>query len=88
HFELWLNGLHHRDISANNLMYYRDAEGHVFGVLNDFDLSIVASLAGEFGTERTGTVPFMATDLMGNDDETPVHIYEFDVESFIYVLLW
>ncbi|KAI0087700.1 hypothetical protein BDY19DRAFT_1057797 [Irpex rosettiformis] len=88
HFELWLNGLHHRDISTNNLMYYRDAEGHVVGVLNDFDLSIVASLADEFESERTGTMAFMATHFMQSDGKSAVHIYEYDVESFIYILLW
>ena len=68
-------GLHHRDISANNLMYDRDEKGHVIGVLNDFDLSIVSSLAEEFGTERTGTVPFMAIDLMECSDKSLVHLY-------------
>ena len=86
-------------------MYDRDEKGHVIGVLNDFDLSIVSSLAEEFGTERTGTVPFMAIDLMERSDKPLVHLYgeflsscfsqqyltmivEYDVESFIYVLLW
>ena len=98
-------GLHHRDISSDNLMYDRDEKRRVIGVLNDFDLSIVSSLAEEFGTERTGTVPFMAIDLMERSDKPLVHLYgeflsscfsqqyltmivEYDVESFIYVLLW
>lgn len=67
--------MHHRDISSDNLMYDKDEKGRVIGVLNDFDLSIVSSLAEEFGTERTGTVPFMAIDLMRYTDKPLVHLY-------------
>lgn len=35
---------------------------------------------------RTGTLPFMATDLLVGDP--PPHLYRYDLESFFYVLLW
>ena len=83
HFELWKWGLHHRDISSGNLMYTRDEQGRVVGVLNDFDLSVLASLASEFSTERTGTVPFMATDLLRFVDGCLPHLYGMSCASCV-----
>ncbi|KAI0091376.1 hypothetical protein BDY19DRAFT_930073 [Irpex rosettiformis] len=88
HFQLWMKHLHHCDISSDNLMYDRDEEGRVVGVLNDFDLSILAPLADKFRTGCMGTVPFMATVLMRPGGTALPHLFEYDVESFIYVLLW
>ncbi|KAH7891060.1 hypothetical protein F5I97DRAFT_2071501 [Phlebopus sp. FC_14] len=88
HLMLWQNGVYHRDVSPSNLMYYRDEDGNVVGVLNDFDLASTSDRAT--GTERTGTVPFMALDLLTKPalrgDVT--HLYEHDAESFIWVLTW
>ncbi|KAH7889059.1 hypothetical protein F5I97DRAFT_1828322 [Phlebopus sp. FC_14] len=87
HFVLWTNGVRHRDVSPSNLMY-RIVNGKIVGVLNDFDL---ASLGGGVtGTERTGTVPFMALDLLTEEALTGevTHLYEHDAESFIWVLTW
>ena len=36
---------------------------------------------------RTGTVPFMAMDLLQHD-EPPVHLYRHDLESFFWVLVY
>ncbi|KAI9460375.1 hypothetical protein HD554DRAFT_2133358 [Boletus coccyginus] len=87
HLALWKNGVHHRDISASNLMY--KVEGSlVVGVLIDFDLAtIVDSVTGN---ERTGTVPFMALDLLSKEVLAGKieHIYAYDAESFIWVLVW
>src|ERR1700710_475849 len=58
HRILWKYGVRHRDISASNLMYYKTSNGLIIGVLNDYDLSSVRDTPT--GTERTGTVPFMA----------------------------
>ena len=69
-------------------MYYRNSKGEVIGVLNDYDLSSMKDVPT--GRERTGTVPFMALDLL--DDEAiegkVEHLYQHDAESFIWVLTW
>ncbi|KAN0086250.1 hypothetical protein V8E55_007384 [Tylopilus felleus] len=62
HLALWNNKVYHRDISSSNLMYYKDQDGKICGVLNDFDLASTQETAT--GTERTGTIPFMALDLL------------------------
>jgi len=69
-------------------MYYRNSKGEVVDVLNDYDLSSMKDIPT--GRERTGTIPFMATDLL-----TPAaingeveHLYQHDAESFIWVLTW
>ncbi|KAH7891076.1 hypothetical protein F5I97DRAFT_1841644, partial [Phlebopus sp. FC_14] len=88
HLVLWQNGVYHRDVSPSNLMYYRDKDGNVVGVLNDFDLASLGD--GVTGTERTGTVPFMALDLLTEKAlrGEVTHLYEHDAESFIWVLIW
>jgi len=66
-------------------MYYRK-NGHLFGVLIDFDL---ASLAGEpsHNWRRTGTRPFMACgSLLGGG--TFHHLYKHDAESFFWVVVY
>ncbi|KAH7891085.1 hypothetical protein F5I97DRAFT_1923646 [Phlebopus sp. FC_14] len=82
------NGVYHRDVSPSDLMYSRDKDGNVVGVLNDFDLASTSDRAT--GTERTGTVPFMVLDLLTKPalrgDVT--QLYEHDAESFIWVLTW
>jgi serine/threonine protein kinase len=82
----------HRDISLNNLMYYRDHDNHkIYGVLNDFDLSHQMTgkhpHPGPASTkQRTGTLPFMAIDFFY---DTPViHGYRHDLESFMWVMLF
>ena len=37
---------------------------------------------------RTGTVPFMALDLLTEDGPVPKHLYRHDLESFLWVLIW
>ena len=39
HYRLWMNGIHHGDISFNNLMYDTLATNGPVGTLNDFDLT-------------------------------------------------
>ncbi|KIK32859.1 hypothetical protein CY34DRAFT_814033 [Suillus luteus UH-Slu-Lm8-n1] len=94
HRALWKKGVHHRDVSPSNLMGYR-LHGRFWSVLNDFDLSSIIQIMSSTkdaprGLERTGTVPFMALDLltpkaiMGDVE----HVYRHDAESFIWVLTW
>ena len=59
HCRLWVDGIHHGDVSFDNLMYSISATGKPEGVLSDCDLASW----NEFPTtnsDRTGTVPFMA----------------------------
>ncbi|KAH7927549.1 hypothetical protein BV22DRAFT_264501 [Leucogyrophana mollusca] len=90
HRDLWKGGVHHRDISAGNLMYYRNRDGVVVGVLNDFDLATFVIGKGPTGNQRTGTVPFMARQLLTKEglDGEITHVYRHEVESFIWVLVW
>jgi len=84
-----MNGILHRDISRSNLMVYKNANGEWTGVLNDYDLSSTRQ-DGPSGNERTGTVPFMAIDLLREQalEGTVENLYRHDVESLIWVLAW
>ncbi|KAF8430631.1 hypothetical protein L210DRAFT_3730569, partial [Boletus edulis BED1] len=62
HYVLWKGGVYHWDISPSNLMYRIDKQNQIVAVLNDFDL---ASMEATFiRTQCTGTVPFMAVQLL------------------------
>jgi hypothetical protein len=68
-------------------MYKRDEDtGEVIGVLADFDLS---SLQGKdiSNAERTGTVPFMALDLLSKDALAGKmeHDYGHEAEAYFWV---
>ncbi|OAX42207.1 hypothetical protein K503DRAFT_661385, partial [Rhizopogon vinicolor AM-OR11-026] len=92
HHILWQKGVRHRDISPSNLMFYFswDSSGRdvAVGILNDYDLSSLKK--GPTGRERTGTVPFMAIDLLTKKSLAGEveHLYRHDAESFIWVLTW
>ncbi|KAF8146385.1 hypothetical protein K438DRAFT_1628156 [Mycena galopus ATCC 62051] len=75
----------HRDISVDNLMFRR-IDGKIFGVLNDFDLSVVLSDSPSTSEQRTGTAPYMALDLL-MPGLPPPHLYRFDLESLFYVMV-
>ncbi|KAF8875297.1 hypothetical protein BD779DRAFT_1563794 [Infundibulicybe gibba] len=87
HLDLWRGGVRHCDISVSNLMYDEISKR---GILNDFDLALLRIHRSPSGTERTGTMPFMALDLL----EKPAwngevrREYRHDAESFAWVLLW
>ena len=87
HYGLWTKGIYHRDISDGNLMYRKDiTTGEVIGVLADFDLSSLKAKASR-RTERTGTVPFMALNLLttkGLAGEVE-HDYGHEAEAFFWV---
>ena len=67
-------------------MFKRNLTSGVVGVLSDFDL---ASFEGDMGknTERTGTLPFMACDLLTEEGLKGQvrHTYAHDAEAFFWV---
>ncbi|KAG1796282.1 uncharacterized protein HD556DRAFT_292111 [Suillus plorans] len=89
HVTLWKEGVYHRDVSPGNLMWYKK-NGRLIGVLNDYDLSSLADDPGPRGNERTGTVPFMALDLLTAKAQRGEvkHLYRHDLESFVWVFTW
>jgi len=60
------------------------------GVLTDFDLSLLQWEPRIFGTDRTGTVPFMAIDLLTDEywKGTIKRYYHHELESFIWVIVF
>jgi hypothetical protein len=70
-------------------MWYKK-DGKLIGVLNDYDLSSLANEPGPRGNERTGTVPFMARDLLTEEGQRGEikHLYRHDLESFIWCFAW
>jgi hypothetical protein len=60
------------------------------GILNDWDMASLLDLLGDAtlstARHRTGTVPFMAMELL--HESPPPHLYRHDLESFFYILVW
>jgi Fungal protein kinase len=74
----------HRDISENNIIITDPETAAGFsGMLIDLDLAVVdGERTG--GRHMTGTMEFMAIDVLRGVE----HTYRHDLESFFYVLLW
>ncbi|KAG2065069.1 hypothetical protein BDR04DRAFT_1060995 [Suillus decipiens] len=89
HVTLWKEGVFHRDVSPGNLMWYWK-DGKRMGVLNDYDLSSLIDDRGPQGNECTGTIPFMALDLLTAEAQRGEvkHLYRHDLESFMWVFIW
>ena len=90
HYHAYARGkILHRDLSENNLMF-KSHEGRSKGIVNDWDMGSHLDNAGEVplsaARHRTGTIPFMARDLLV--DNPPPHLYRHDLESFYYILVW
>ena len=66
-------------------MYYREGDSAA-GVLNDWDLAKVLSSSATHNTDRTGTIPFMALQLL--EGPRVAHMFRHDAESFIWLFLW
>ncbi|KAK0490347.1 hypothetical protein IW261DRAFT_1387665 [Armillaria novae-zelandiae] len=77
----------HRDISMANIMYRIDDEGNVLGVLIDFDLSSLVPIKEATSLRRTGTPPYMASDLLVEEKDSGPHLYRHDLEALFYVML-
>ncbi|KAG1765950.1 hypothetical protein EDD22DRAFT_845191 [Suillus occidentalis] len=77
-------GVYHRGVSPPNLMWYWK-DGRRMGVLNDDDLSSLADDPCPRGNELTGTIPFMALDLLSTEAQRGEvkHLYRHDLESFM-----
>jgi len=86
HYALWTRGIEHGDISLDNLMLNPILD---VGVLNDFDLVYITGWTAR-GGRRTGTVAFMALDLLTEKaiKDRFTWLYRHDVESLIWVLAW
>ncbi|KAI9808740.1 MAG: hypothetical protein M1825_003892 [Sarcosagium campestre] len=86
HRSLYLKGnILHRDISENNIIVTRpDESGGFVGMLIDLDLAKVLGSGRSGARHQTGTMEFMAIEVLLGVD----HTYRHDLESFFYVLIW
>jgi hypothetical protein len=87
HRALWKNGIEHGDPSVANLMVSLEVNN---GILNDWDLAQIRNPdLGHVG-ERTGTLPFMALDLLTREywEGKIPRLYRHDLEGLIWILPW
>ena len=86
HRSLYYDGkILHRDISENNIIVTdAEGEGDPRGMLIDLDLAKELDSGPSGSRHRTGTMEFMAIEVL----KDKVHIYRHDLESFFYVFLW
>lgn len=94
HRRLWELGIQHCDISLGNIMA-RKVGDRKYGVLNDWDLSLIPDAEGQYRQEemireRAGIVPFMALETLTADfwNGTMKREYYHELESFIWILPW
>jgi serine/threonine protein kinase len=75
----------HRDISENNIIITElPAEDALKGRLIDLDLAKELNSMPSKARHRTGTMQFMAIEVL----EGKGHTYRHDLESFFYVFIW
>ncbi|KAH6725072.1 hypothetical protein BKA61DRAFT_42781 [Leptodontidium sp. MPI-SDFR-AT-0119] len=75
----------HRDISENNIIITEAAtKGDPKGMLIDLDLAKELDSLPSGASHRTGTMQFMAIEVLQGKG----HTYRHDVESFFYVFTW
>ncbi|KAH8707831.1 hypothetical protein BB8028_0002g05710 [Beauveria bassiana] len=86
HRSLYLKGrILHRDISSNNIIITSPEQDDGFkGMLIDLDLAKERDSGPSGARHQTGTVQFMAIEVLRGVD----HTYRHDLESFFYVLIW
>ncbi|KAI1093444.1 serine/threonine-protein kinase Sgk2 [Rostrohypoxylon terebratum] len=86
HRSLYVKGkILHRDISSNNIIITKPEMADSFkGMLIDLDLAKVRDSGPSGAQQQTGTMQFMAVEVLLKTD----HAYRHDLESFFYVLLW
>ena len=86
HRSLYFDGnILHRDISENNIIITdpEKADGFTW-MLIDLDLAIQVDGGRTGARQKTGTMEFMAIEVLREFD----HTYRHDLESFFYVLIW
>lgn len=75
----------HRDISSNNIIITKPEVADGFkGMLIDLDLAKERDSGPSGARHQTGTMQFMAVEVLRRVD----HTYRHDLESFFYVMLW
>ncbi|KAH7633172.1 serine/threonine-protein kinase Sgk2 [Sordaria sp. MPI-SDFR-AT-0083] len=86
HQSLFVTGnILHRDISPNNIIITDPETADGFkGMLIDLDMAKAQNSGPSGARQITGTIQFMAIEVLRNID----HTYRHDLESFFYVLLW
>ncbi|KAI2627228.1 hypothetical protein GGS21DRAFT_493073 [Xylaria nigripes] len=86
HRSLYLDGkILHRDISENNIIITDPTQADGFrGMLIDLDLAKEEGQGTSGARYRTGTMEFMAIEVL----KGIAHTYRHDLESFFYVLIW
>lgn len=86
HRSLYVKGkILHRDISSNNIIITKPETANGFkGMLIDLDLAKVRESGPSGARHQTGTMQFMAVEVLRKAD----HTYRHDLESFFYVLIW
>jgi hypothetical protein len=78
-------GILHRDISENNIIITESPfEGGPKGILIDLDLAKELDSLPSGARHRTGTMQFMAIQVLEGEG----HTYRHDLESFFYVFIW
>lgn len=87
HSFLWKYYVEHGDPSVGNMMYDPETQ---CGVLTDFDLSLLQWEPRVIGTDRTGTIPFMALDLLSTEywNGKIKRFHHHELESFIWILTY
>ena len=75
----------HRDISSANIMIPFEGATGPAGIIIDFDMSRKVDVGDAGGQERTGTVWYMAVDILVNSNKSPIHHVLHDMESVFWV---
>ncbi|KAJ5885541.1 serine/threonine-protein kinase Sgk2 [Penicillium taxi] len=86
HLSLFVKGsILHRDISSNNIIITDPSKSGGFqGILIDLDLAKERDSGPSGALHQTGTMQFMAIEVLRGTEHTYCH----DLESFFYVMLW
>ncbi|KAJ6502139.1 hypothetical protein C8R45DRAFT_895422 [Mycena sanguinolenta] len=89
HCDAWTKArVQHRDISIGNIITVVE-NGHIKGLLIDWELARYESDGGPRAYERIGTRPFMSAKLcLAKASDLQKRELADDLESFLLVLLW
>ena len=85
HHFLWKINIQHGDPSLWNIMYNPHKS---CGILVDYDLAVIEGQSQPSGTGRTGTISFMAVDLLIDEywEGKVDRLYCHELQAFIWVL--